>query len=264
MSNATIPRTSYSRLSTWLRCPRKYRLRYLDEAPEECTSAAMLFGVAIHEACELFLAGLKDQNPPSLDAMLAAFGRAFMDGAELAESTGTPVDWGTASRDEWLEKGAGLLAAFQAGVDRGIRVRGTEVPFSLELAPGRIVDGVMDLVLDEGNGRVRVVDLKTAASTYGPDRLDYDLQPTIYMAAARRLYGLAGQVDFEYWLLLKTRTPQFRVLPVVRDSRDFAELIETMAEVDQACLRGVFPRLRGFACKGCEYARRCAGQEART
>lgn len=258
MNAETATRTSYSRLSTWLRCPRKFQFRYVEEAPEEVTPVSLLFGVAIHEAVELFLGGLKDGNPPLPDEVHGAFDRAFNDGVALAAEMHTPMDWGGSTQAEMLEKGEAMLATFLAEVDRGIKVIGTEVKFQFEIAPGRVVDGVIDVVLDDGNGRYRVVDLKTAAATYGPDRLDFDLQPTVYIAAAEHLYGAAGKVNFEYWLLLKTKKPQFKILPVVRDARDRAELVEAIDDVEHACIRGVYPRMRGYTCVGCEYAKRCS------
>lgn len=256
-------RTSYTKLSTWLRCPRKYRLRYVDEAPEERTPAALVFGTAIHEACELFFEGLKAGSPPMSEEVHGAFHRAFTDSVKLAEDMHVPMDWGSSSQIELLEKGEAMLATFLAEVDRGIRVVDTEVEFEFEIAPGRIVNGVIDLVLEDGNGRYRVVDIKTAASTYGQDRIDYDQQPTVYIAAAEQLYGAHGDVDFEYWLLLKTKKPQFKIIPVVRDANDRAELIQTIDDVETARLHRVYPRMRGFTCAGCEYARACTQKGAR-
>ena len=255
--------TSYSKLSTWLRCPRKYRLRYVDDAPEERSSVALVFGTAIHEACEVFFAGLKAGQPPMSEEVHGAFHRAFTDSVKLAEDMHVPMDWGNTSHGEMIEKGEAMLAVFLDEVDRGIRVVGTEVAFELEIAPGRIVNGVIDLVLDDGNGRFRVVDLKTAASTYGPDRIDYDQQPTVYIAAAEHLYGALGRVNFEYWLLLKTKKPQFKIIPVVRDANDRAELIQTIDDVETARLHGVYPRIRGFMCTGCEYRDRCSQKGCR-
>ncbi len=94
MTTETATRTSYSRLSTWLRCPRKFQFRYVEEVPEEVTPVSLLFGVAIHEAVELFLAGLKDGNPPLPDEVHGAFDRAFNDGVALATEMNTPMDWG--------------------------------------------------------------------------------------------------------------------------------------------------------------------------
>ncbi len=258
MTTKTGTRTSYSKLSTWLRCPKKYKHRYVDDAPEEITPVSLVLGTAIHEACEVFLGALKDGQPPIAEEVYGAFHRAFTDSVKLAEDMNVPMEWGKSSYESMVEKGEALIATFLAEVDRDIRVVATEVPFQFEIAPGRMVEGVIDLILDDGNGRYRVVDLKTAASTYGQDRIDHDIQPTVYIAAVEHLYSAPGRVDFEFWLLLKLKKPQFKIMPVVRDAADRAELIETIDEIEHACLRGVFPRIRGFMCVGCEYRSRCS------
>jgi CRISPR/Cas system-associated exonuclease Cas4 (RecB family) len=256
-------RTSYSKLSTWLRCPRKFKLRYVEDAPEEITPVSLVFGTAVHEACEIFLSALKDGSAPVSEEVYGAFHRAFTDSVELAEEMHVPMDWNGSTKGEMLEKGEALIATFLAEVDRSIRVVGTEVPFQFEIVPGRLVNGVIDLILDDGNDRYRVVDIKTAASTYGQDRIEHDLQPTVYIAAAEQLCAAPGRVNFEYWLLLKTKKPQFKILPVVRDAHDRAELIETIDDEENACIRSVFPRVRSHMCAGCEYGNRCA-EERRT
>ncbi|MCC6575140.1 MAG: PD-(D/E)XK nuclease family protein [Planctomycetes bacterium] len=250
-------RTSYSRLSTWLRCPRKYRYRYVEQVEDERTAPALIFGTAIHEACEVFFRSLPSGNPVSLDEMLGVFTRALTDNAALAEEQGAPVAWDGGSLKEMLAKGEAMLAVFHQQVDRNIKVVGTEVEFEVELSPGHFVQGVIDLILDDGGGHYRVVDLKTAATSFAEDRIQHDMQPTVYIAAAERIFQAPGQINFEFWLLMKTKTPALKILPVVRDERDRAELIQSINEVEEACIRGVYPRIRGHHCFGCEYADRC-------
>lgn len=264
MTTQIATRTSYSRLSTWLNCPRKYRLRYVDDAAEEVTPVSLIFGTAVHEACETFFNALKAGKAPVDDEVFGAFQRALSDSVKLAEEMNVPVEWGKTSHVEMLAKGEAMIATFLAEVDRTIRVVATEFEFQFEIAPGRLVDGVIDLILDEGNDRYRVVDVKTAASTYSLDRIENDLQPTLYIAAAEHLLAAPGRVDFEYWVLLKTKQPQFKILPAVRDANDRTELIETIDDIETARSHGVYPRIRSFMCNGCEYATHCRGERCAT
>ena len=48
---------SYSQLSHYLSCPRRYRHRYLDGWQEKDTRAAMLFGRCFEQAAETHLEG---------------------------------------------------------------------------------------------------------------------------------------------------------------------------------------------------------------
>lgn len=248
--------SSFTRVNAWLTCPRRFKYRYIDEADEERTSAALILGSAVHEAVELFMKGLKDGQPATEDEVLGAFDLAFTDAANLAEEMDVPVNWGKSGFHDQAEKGAEMLRVFLDKVDRDINVIAVEQAFEIELEPGRNVSGYIDLILQDKE-RILVVDIKTSSSSYGKDRLDYDLQPTTYVAAAEQMYDAEGKVDFEYWVLTKTKKPAFRIYPVVRDEQDRNELIEAFHEVEAASIFGVFPRMRGWMCFGCEFRDRC-------
>lgn len=209
---------SFSRLSCWLNCPRKYQFEYIEEAPAECTPASLLLGSAIHEAVEGFMDSLKKVAPLSSEEVSGVFHRAVNDSAALAEEQGTPVEFSSGGLAELLAKGDAMLAEFLAKVDRAVQVVGTEVAFEFELEPGRRFRGYIDLILRQGNGRLMVVDLKTSSTTYSQDRIEFDLQPTLYIAAAEWLFDAESRVDFEYWLLTKTKSPSFKIIPVHRVS----------------------------------------------
>ncbi|MBK8205288.1 MAG: PD-(D/E)XK nuclease family protein [Planctomycetes bacterium] len=260
MQTKTATRTSFSRLSSWLRCPRLHRYRYIDLATEERVSGSMLLGIAFHEAAELHFRGIQRGEQFVSAEVYAAFDRALTDSAKYNEEVGCPVDYGKASLDELIGKGHEMLAVFLAESPRDIEVLDIERSFEIEIEPGRVVEGVLDLVLRQGN-RVLVVDLKTSAQAFGQDRLDFDSQATTYIVAARQLYRCA--VDFEFWLVTRTKSPRFIRYPVVRDAADEAELIEAIREVEAATALGVFPRRRDWQCMGCEYRDRCNGERGK-
>ena len=45
---------SHSQISTYLTCPLRYKFHYVDQIPPEFTSAALVFGQAMHEAAAAF------------------------------------------------------------------------------------------------------------------------------------------------------------------------------------------------------------------
>lgn len=250
---------SFSRFSTWLHCPRRYMHRYILESPDERASGNFVFGTAIHEAVEAFMRSLK-RDPLNYEAVVAVFERAMQDEIALNEHHGVPVDWGKKSATEMMEKGAELIDVFLKKVDRDVTVIGTEVPFEVQLADDILVNGVIDLLLDEGDGRYRVVDLKTSASSLAQDRLEFDLQPTVYLVAAERILAAPGKVDFEFWVLTKAKQPAFKIYPVQRSEAQRNELLEVIRDVRAAEAAGIFPRQRSFMCFGCEHRDRCDGE----
>ena len=251
---------SPSRLTSYLGCPRKYRYRYKDKAAEERTPIALLFGSAIHEAAESWFKSFNVKQLP-VNEVRATFLRAFTDMVKMATERDKPVDWGKDDRAALEMMGKAMMDALVGQTaDKPLKVWGTEVAFEIELVEGNTVRGFIDLILDDGEGRYIVVDLKTSAKAYGPDKLLYDHQPTIYIAAAERMLEAPGKVSFEYWVLSKTKAPTLRVLPAHRDERDRLELMETLRDVQQAIAADVFPRHRSFMCKGCQFADRCEAE----
>lgn len=248
--------SSYSRLNAYQRCPRKFYYSYVQEAPEETTPVALIFGSAIHEACESYLKSLSIK-PLSQDTINFTFRRALEDQVKLAEQQDAPVDWEDDTYFDLVAKGEAMLASFREAVPPSLKIVGTEVAVEIEIAPGYIIKGVIDVIIDEGNNRYRVVDLKTAAKAYSEHQLLYDAQPTIYIMGAEQLLGAPGAVSFEYWMLMKTKKSEFKIVPVVRTEQDRMELLESLRDAQTGVDAGVFPRLRGWQCSGCQYAKRC-------
>ncbi|MCA8939083.1 MAG: PD-(D/E)XK nuclease family protein [Planctomycetes bacterium] len=252
------PRTSYSKLNSWLICPRQFAFRYIEQAREEITPLSLIFGTAMHEALEAFMQSLAKPDPMSEAEVHGVFEARFKEEVLLAETLDTPIEWGSSDRESTIEQGGAMLSVFLAEVDRTLNVHGTEVGFEFALpAQGRIL-GFIDLILDDGEGRYRVVDFKTAARSYGPDKIEHDLQPTIYLEAAKRLLPDAVSIEFEYWVLTKAKKPKFEIVPVHRTQRDWEEATQTIDAVELGIAACAFYRRRGWQCNGCQYRQQCS------
>ncbi|NUQ34325.1 MAG: PD-(D/E)XK nuclease family protein [Planctomycetaceae bacterium] len=252
---------SHSRLNCWLTCPKQFYFAYIKEIPEQESSLPLLFGTAIHEAVTEFLGSLK-KEPLTEAEVHGVFHRALTDQLEFAEVSGCPVRWINATQEETIALGELMLTAFLVQVDRNITVVGTEVAFEFELGPGQIMRGGIDVILKDGEGKYRVIDLKTSAKAYNEDSLKYDMQPTIYCEAIRKLYPDAREVSFEYWVLTKTKEPKFLVYPLTRGEREARELRELAEEYQISVLAEVFPRKRDWQCRWCSYQNICDNGEA--
>src|SRR5690606_18726168 len=61
-------------INTYLKCPLKYRYRYLEKLPEEFVSSSLIFGSAIHAALEAFFrAQLSARKSLGIDQLLAVY-----------------------------------------------------------------------------------------------------------------------------------------------------------------------------------------------
>lgn len=253
----TIPYISASRLSTWLDCAKKYELSYIADLEEDTTSVPLAFGSSIHEAISEFFESLKAKNPIGVDEVHAVFERAFSGEVFVAESMNCPMDWKDTNYEEALEKGQKMLTCFVDKVDRELDVISTEYDFFVALDIGVSLKGYMDCLVRTGKNRYKIIEIKTAAKTYTKDRLLYDLQPTTYITALKEIFPDAEEIEFEYWLLMKTKEPDLKILPVARNAGDIAEFKETL----QCFIAGIdtnsFPRRRGWMCNYCGYSKAC-------
>ena len=143
------------------------------------------------------------------------------------------------------------------------KVVGVEVPFAVDLADpetGEVLDipliGGIDLVAEK-DGRVVLVEHKTAARRFDATRLRYDVQPTTYVFAARSLRIVNPAIAFH--VLLKSKGNAVEYTPITRTKADEVEMLQTFASVLKGIEAGVFYRQRGWACGDCQYRRACGG-----
>ena len=183
----------------------------------------------------------------------------------LQDDEDEPVDTGAVT-----DKGISMLDVFHAHVAKtmnGHTVEGVEVPFVAALHDpdtGEVLDerlvGVIDLVLRHGDHRT-VVELKTAARKWSEDQLAYDIQPTGYAFAGRQV-GM-GDVGLQLQVVTKTKVPVVQVADVERAPRDEDDFLRTAVGVLRAVDAGVAYPVRGWACKGCQFAHACKPKRPR-
>ena len=247
---------SVSQLRAYTLCSQKYYFTYVLRTPPAHRPSALAFGSAIHEALAAFYQQIAaDGVRLGVEEVSAVFDAAW-DG-ELAREP--VVLFSEKESAEGLRQtGHAMLAAFIEDGFVPAEIVGVEVPFSLEV-PGReeALVGAFDLVGRDEEGRLVVVEHKSAARRWSDDQLQYDIQATAYTWAAREL-GL-GTVDVVYQLLLKTKTPAVKTYRVQRGEADIAELTLTIDGVLRAVEAGAWWPTRGWACAGCAYAQSCRG-----
>ncbi|MVO87410.1 PD-(D/E)XK nuclease family protein [Streptomyces sp. p1417] len=128
---------------------------------------------------------------------------------------------------------------------------GLELSFMVELG-GVMVRGFIDQVLDEGNGSVRVRDLKT-----GSMKSKFQLQT--YSVAVRKLWGLP--VDKADWYLARDGRLS---RPVKVGTVTEEEIGQRYADMDAGVKRGDFPAAPGFSCQFCDVSHRCIFSSQKT
>jgi RecB family exonuclease len=259
---------SYSSLTTYEACPRRYAFRYVQHLPGEVPPGQFAFGNAVHKAFERFIracirARAEGAPDPGLDLLQGAcdevLERAGLEPGELAAARvrATPV------LARFFEREASTVSA-PAAVELGF---GVDVAAATDVAPDeptrtssvRFV-GYIDRIDRAPDGSVEVVDYKTGR-TRGQADVDADRQLTAYGYAGAR-GALLDPASGE------TFPPASRFCLYFADSgtevfttRTPAQLAEF--EVDLIAMAGRVrrrefdPRPDRWRCRWCEYRNLC-------
>lgn len=167
---------SPSSLEAYRRCPRRYRLLYVDGVGSRAVTPEQAFGISIHATLREFF-----RLPPaerSLEVLERLFRRAWVrDGYRSREQ-----------EEQERERGLEALRAWYGRADTDLVPHATEL--ALSAAFGEVVlKGRLDRVDQAPGGGLAVVDYKTARQAAGLDDADLDHALTIYAALAGRKLG---------------------------------------------------------------------------
>ena len=198
---------SVSQIKCFQMCPAKYKLRYVLGAEAEHKSPNLVVGTAVHEALALYYVMVRDGLEIELARIEQQFTEAFVQAA--AEGPGVLLDEG--ERLEDVEAvGLTLVRTFLANVVRPGTVLAIEAPFYADVVDpetGEILEeqltGYLDAVV-EVNGKVVVLEHKTAARAWSQDQLEFDLQVSLYQA-------VTGAEKVRLQVLTKTKVPKMLV-----------------------------------------------------
>ena len=243
---------SYSQVSTWLRCPKLYELRYVQKAEPEKVGMALLLGSAVHDSLSAEGARRIEGGEGGYDYAKRSFREMLLVKVEHPEA---PVDMGEKSLIEHMEVGEGLiLTYFEHGQVEPLLA--VEKEFELELGDGLKLVGVIDFVVQGGNGP-EVVELKTAARSWS------DLQAKLSMQGAIYAMALGGDepAPVTYRVLVKNKAPKAQEFRLAPESEEGRRTLETVREVAGGIRAGCFPRNCSVqTCSGCAYLKQCQGR----
>jgi len=262
---------SASAIRTIQECPRDWFYRYVEGRPPEDVPPRLVLGVAMHEALATFYSAMRDGEDLPAPEALAVITASSIDRAAAA---GSPIGFDDDESVETLKEQAnGLLVAFMANGYRPQRVLAVEEPFALALSDpdtGEVlpyeerVVGAIDLVAEE-DGRVVIVDHKTAARSDKQKGERADTQMAFYAWAAKQVLG-EHEVKLRYQSVIKTKVPKVEVQTIALRKHDEREAVEAAAgaieliHVAVAHPNGkrLMSRRRSWRCKECSYRRWCA------
>jgi RecB family exonuclease len=260
-----MPRRLYSctptRLSTWMDCPRRYRMSYLDRPapPKGPPWAHNSVGASVHNALAAWWRLPLPRRTPQAAGGLITQGWisvGFADGAQSARYR----DWARSLVESYT---AGLDPADEpVGVERTVATRTEKIAVS-----GRIdrLDARPRADGEDGTELV-VVDYKTGRHLLSVDDARSSLALAVYaLAAARSLRRECRRVELHHLpsgqVLAWEHTPQTLQRHLGRAEDIAAECAEAdqrmRAQLPPAAYDEVFPPRTGPSCGWCDYQRNC-------
>ncbi len=246
------PHWSYTALNTYLQCPMKYALRYVEHAPVERIGACFAFGRAFHAVLsmralkgEVFTVGDAQEN-------FAEFFKTETDAAGPA-LTYKPDE----SFDGCVGKAGEMLKVALENWQDDYTVKNVAESFSVTI-PGveHPLIGEFDLVVEEGGKDPCIVDWKTSSSRWPMGKADFERQATAYCYAYRAVHQ--HNPLFRYDVFTKTKQPQVGSWYTVRTEDELTRFEDLCRQVERCVNAGAFYRNESqMNCGDCPYRDRC-------
>lgn len=265
-ADAPLPaRESYSSLTTYEGCPRRYAFRYVEHLPGEVPPGRFAFGSAVHRAFEVFVRGhiraRTEGGPgPGLEVLTSAcdevLDRAGLEPPELAamRSAARPV------LERFLRREASSTST-PVAVELGFCL---DLPLPGDAGTIRFV-GYLDRVDRAPDGSTLICDYKTGRPT-DQARVDADRQLTAYAYAADRgalRDPAAGATLPPASRLSLYFTGDGIEISTTRTAQDLAAFERDLVAMATSARRREFePRPDPWRCRWCEFKGTCGDAAA--
>ncbi|QDU96530.1 RecB family exonuclease [Lignipirellula cremea] len=254
-SSGLLDYVSPTRLNTWLSCPLKFKLRYV-EGIKEPTSSSLFLGKRVHDGLEFFYRHRQDGDHLSATDVAQHISESW-DEAVAAEDMQFP-----SFDDEAVLKRQtiGLVEAYldTRDANEGIPVA-VERPLECPLVDpetgedlGMALFGFVDLVLESQAG-LTIVDFKTAARSSAPLEISHEVQLSCYAYAFRHVFGATEQ-ELQIRSLIKTKTPKVETHRYpARGDAHFRRLFAVIRAYLDDLQSNRFVYRPGWTCSMCDY-----------
>lgn len=229
-------RLSYSKLSTFLDCGLRYRLKYVEKVPSR-PKPYLRFGKILHSVLKEFYS-YPGPGKPELEHLLSYY-RAFWP----RENEGYR---------RYFKQGVEILERYyQANIQTYARPYWIEEPFKVPVGQHTLI-GRFDRVDHLGDDRYEIVDYKTEKAIPTQEKVDGDLQLSIYALAFRKIMGILPEVLSVYHLRSNQK------LGTVRTEEGLRQLEEKATATISEILGGAsFKPRENRECRFCDYRKYC-------
>lgn len=238
--------TSYSALDTFLTCPRKYKYQIIDKIKTP-KSKEQFFGTLLHSTLKVIhTPGILS---PTLEQALDFYSKNW--NAEVFDDT-------TEERSAFAQ-GVGMLQDYyKKNNPAELNIVDLESRFQVEIGPDddkHIVSGIIDRIDKTGDG-YEIIDYKTSRKLPSQERVDNDLQLSIYLAGFLKRYPKeAENIDkikvSLYYLKHGVKLDSTRSLDQIKQSEQL--IIDLIGQINASKFE---PTISGL-CDWCGYQNIC-------
>ena len=236
-------RLSYSKLSTFQQCPKKYHWQYVQYLRVPPTPD-LFFGILIHEVLDFMLKN--DPIIPSLEELIQYYGKKW----------NPKIFKGEISAKEYYQEGLNIIKYFYSDWQSGLRdILYTEKFFEL-FYEGHTIVGKVDRIDKLPTGEIEVVDYKTNRKLPQDDDFKYDLQLAMYKWGVTTL--LRGNPEIK--MTLQYLRHNKKISPIEITSRENLQkfILDTVREISKTDYKATPSVLCGW----CEYLHMCEEGQA--
>jgi putative RecB family exonuclease len=250
MPEGPITHLSYSQISTYLTCPLRYKLHYVDLIPPAFTSAAMTFGSSLHEAVAAYYQSRLEGDTIRPDQMLDVYRDTWQNAEGIKYFNGD-------NEESLLKKAEQLISVFHEQVDPQITVLGVEEFFEFKIAGVPPFQGYIDLIEESPEGIITVADLKTAAKKLGDNNVHSNLQLTAYSLGAEALGFDPDSLTMRLDVITKTKSPEMVRYETTRTVAERERFVKLVKRVWHAIEHHAFFPREDWHCSQCAWAVHC-------
>jgi RecB family exonuclease len=176
---------SYSRVNTYLFCPYKYKLIYIDNlyAP---VNADVTFGHIVHRTLEQFCIGKEE----SYDTLIDCYNKSWKNDGFVSPQQAF----------EYYIRGNKILESYYESFKKSnTEIVYVEKPFETNIGKYRFI-GIIDRIDKYPDGTYEVMDYKTHIKIWEQEKVDKDLQLTFYAYACKNIFGFNPDKISVYFL----------------------------------------------------------------
>ena len=251
-----MPVYSHSRLSTFEKCPLKYRYRYIDRIKRETQGIEAFMGQRVHEVLEGLYRDLTENRRPTLDDLLGRYGAAwsktYSDAVRIVKKEYTADHYARVG-ERCITNYVRSHEPFDRDETVGLEER---VQLSLDNDDRYQIQGYIDRLVRAGPGVYEIHDYKTSGTLPSALDLRQDRQLTLYQMGVQERFPDARTIRLVWHYMVFDRA----MIGSRTDAEIESHRVRAMRLIDTIEATRDYPPKESALCRWCEYRDICPVQ----